>query len=100
MSRRSLPLAMLVIVEPAPAQAQVARVFVSVTGNDLNVCSDVATPCRTLGGGIAQVDADGEVIVTATGSYAGVTITKPVKINVPAGLVAFSGLPVVSDPGA
>jgi hypothetical protein len=81
------------------AQAQVSRVFVSVNGNDLNACSNIATPCRTLGGGITQVDPNGEVIVIDTGSYAGATITKPVKINVPSGTVAFSGLPVVSDPG-
>ena len=37
------------------ADAQVARVFVSVNGNDANVCSNVATPCRTLGGGVTQV---------------------------------------------
>jgi hypothetical protein len=82
------------------ADAQIARVFVSVNGNDANVCSNIATPCRTLGGGITQVDANGEVIVIDTGSYAGATITKPVKINVPSGTVAFSGLPVVSNPGA
>jgi hypothetical protein len=82
------------------AGAQVARVFVSVTGNDANTCSNVATPCRTLAGGISQVDVDGEVIVLDSGSYAGGTIAKAVKINVPAGVVAFSGLPIVVNPGA
>src|SRR5262245_47053215 len=100
MSPRSLSIVLLAFAAAAPAQAQISRVFVSVTGNDANVCSNVATPCRTLVGGIAQVDANGEVIVTETGSYAGATITKSVKINVPAGLTAFSGLPVVSNPGA
>jgi hypothetical protein len=75
-------------------------VFVSVTGNDANACSDIATPCRTFAGGIAQVDPQGEVIVIASGSYAGGTLTKSVKINVPAGIVAFSGLPITVDPGA
>jgi hypothetical protein len=75
-------------------EAQVSRVFVSVNGNDANVCSNISTPCRTFGGGITQVDAEGEVIVIESGSYAGVTITKPVKINVAAGAVAFSGLPI------
>jgi hypothetical protein len=82
------------------AEAQVSRVFVSVTGNDANVCSDVATPCRTFAGGITQVDPQGEVIVIASGSYAGGTITKSVKINVASGVVAFSGLPITVDPGA
>ena len=81
------------------AEAQVARVFVSVDGNDGNVCSNVATPCRTLAGGITQVDTDGEVIVIASGSYAGGTITKAVKVNVASGVVAFSGLPIVVNPG-
>jgi hypothetical protein len=82
------------------AEAQVSRVFVSVLGNDANVCSDVATPCRTFAGGITQVDPQGEVIVIASGSYAGGTITKSVKINVASGVVAFSGLPITVDPGA
>jgi hypothetical protein len=82
------------------AEAQVARVFVSVNGNDANVCSNIGTPCRTLGGGVTQVDPDGEVIVVDSGSYAGATITKAVKIDVPSGIVAFSGLSIVVNPGA
>jgi hypothetical protein len=81
------------------AEAQVSRVFVSVNGNDANVCSDVATPCRTIGGGVTQVDAQGEVIIIASGSYAGGTITKPVKVNAASGVVAFSGLPIEVNPG-
>jgi hypothetical protein len=100
MSSGRLPLAMLLFGVALHADAQVARVFVSVTGNDLNVCSDIATPCRTLGGGITQVDAQGEVIVIDSGSYAGGTITKSVKINVATGVVAFSGLPIVVNPGS
>jgi hypothetical protein len=75
-------------------------VFVSVNGNDANTCSNIATPCRTFGGGISQVDAQGEVIVIDSGSYAGGTITKSVKINVASGVVAFSGLPITVNPGA
>jgi hypothetical protein len=101
MSVRKLLLATLVAgAVSVNVHAQVSRVFVSVTGNDANVCSDIATPCRTLGGGITQVDPQGEVIVVTSGSYAGGTITKSVKINVAAGVVAFSGLPITIDPGA
>jgi hypothetical protein len=82
------------------AHAQISRVFVSVNGNDANTCSNIATPCRTFGGGISQVDAQGEVIVIDSGSYAGGTITKSVKINVASGVVAFSGLPITVNPGA
>src|SRR5262245_2752390 len=99
MSRTSFAAALAFATLSTAAHAQVSRVFVSVTGNDANVCSNIATPCRTLGAGITQVDPQGEVIVVDSGSYAGVTITKSVKINAPAGVVAFSGLPIVVDPG-
>ena len=50
------------------SEAQVSRVFVSTSGNDGNDCLQPATACRTLSGGIAKVDAHGEVIITQTGS--------------------------------
>jgi hypothetical protein len=82
------------------ASAQVARVFVSVNGNDGNVCSNVATPCRTFSGGITQVDDGGEVIVLDTGSYGGTTITKGVTLDVPPGVVAFAAQPfTINAPG-
>jgi hypothetical protein len=78
-----------------------ARTFVSVLGADTNDCSNIATPCRTLNAAIAQVAVDGEVIVTKTGSYAGATIGKGVKLTAAPGIVAFSGQPVVVNaPGA
>jgi len=80
---------------PAAAHAQVSRVFVSVNGNDLNDCLQPASACRTLNGGIAKVDTNGEVIVIDTGSFAGANITKGVKINVPSGTIAFSASSVV-----
>jgi len=83
----------------ATSEAQVARVFVATNGNDLNDCLTPSSACRTLNGGIGKVDAQGEVIVTESGSYAGATITKGVKINVPSGIVAFSGLLIASNPG-
>jgi hypothetical protein len=81
-------------------EAQVARVFVSVNGNDANVCSNIATPCRTFSGGIAQVDPNGEVIVIDSGSYAAATINKPLKLNAAAGVVAFSALAIEINVGA
>jgi Right handed beta helix region len=85
---------------PGRAQAQISRVFVSVSGNDLNDCLQPTSACRTLDGGIGKVDADGEVIVIDTGSFAGANITKGVKINVPSGVIAFSALSlVVNAPG-
>lgn len=82
------------------AEAQISRVFVSVNGNDANACANQATPCRTIGGGITQVDPNGEVIIVDTGSYAGGTITKAVKVNAAPGIVAFSGLTITVNPGA
>src|SRR5205809_3066105 len=82
------------------AHAAIARVFVSVNGNDANACENIATPCRTFAGGIARVDPDGEVIALDTGSYGGTTITKAVRINVPSGVVAFAAQPfVINVPG-
>ena len=98
--RKLLAASLVVMAGGGAAQAQVSRVFVSVTGNDANICSDIATPCRTFSGAATQVDAQGEVIVVASGSYAGGTLTKSVKINVPAGVVAFSGQPITVNPGA
>jgi Right handed beta helix region len=77
------------------SEAQIARVFVSVNGNDANDCLQPSTACRTLNEGVNKVDLGGEVILVDTGSYAGATITKSVKINVPSGNVAFSGLPII-----
>jgi hypothetical protein len=78
-----------------------ARVFVSVTGADTNDCSNALTPCRTIGAAILQVAVDGEIILTKSGSYAGATITKGVKLHAAPGLVAFSGQPMIVDaPGA
>ncbi len=83
----------------ASAEAQVARTFVGVNGNDGNDCLQPAAACRTLNAAINKVDPSGEVIVTETGSYAGATITKSVKLNVPAGVVAFSGLALTVNAG-
>lgn len=93
--------ALVVGLWPALAEAQVSRVFVSVNGNDLNDCLQPTSACRTLNGGIAKVDTNGEVIVIDTGSFAGANITKGVKINVPSGAIAFSASSVVVNaPGA
>jgi hypothetical protein len=100
--RRSTPvlLAVGLLLLASSAFAQVARVFVSVNGNDGNTCSNVATPCRTFAGGITQVDDGGEVIVLDTGSYGGTTITKGVTLNVPPGVVAFAAQPfTINAPG-
>lgn len=80
-----------------------ARVFVSVNGNDGNVCSVQTTPCRTLAAALPQVANDGEVIVLDSGDYATapISILSGVKISSPSGTVAFIRQPItVNAPGA
>jgi hypothetical protein len=95
MNVRYLVVAILLLVFGGVANAQAAaRVFVSPNGTDAGDCSNVNSPCRTLDFAVTAVNAGGEVIVVATGSFGGATITKSVKINVPAGVVAFSASPI------
>ena len=84
------------------ADAQISRVFVSVNGNDSNACSSITTPCRTIDGGVTQVEAHGEVIIIDSGSFASpaLGVTKSVKIDAPPGVVAFSATSLVINPGA
>ena len=91
--------ALLILGLASVSQAQISRTFVGVNGNDANDCLAPGTACRTLNGAIGKVDAGGEVIVIETGSYAGATITKSVKINVPSGAVAFSALSLTITAG-
>jgi len=62
-----------------PAQAQLARTFVSSLGNDANDCQR-QTPCRTFQGAHDQTLANGEITVLDPGGYGAVTITKAISI--------------------
>ena len=74
----------------AEAPAQVARVFLSGTGNDTNDCTNAATPCRSLQGAVNQCPVNGEIMIMTSGGYGTVTISKSLTINAPAGVVAFN----------
>jgi len=64
----------------APAQAQLARTFVSAaTGNDANDCSR-GTPCRTFQTAHDKTFDQGEITVLDPGGYGAVTITKSISI--------------------
>jgi hypothetical protein len=64
----------------APAQAQLARTFVSAaSGNDGNSC-DRATPCRTFQAAHDKRLPAGEITVLDPGGYGTVTITKAISI--------------------
>ena len=63
----------------APAQAQLARTWVSSLGNDNNDCNRL-TPCKTFQAAHDKTLADGEISVLDPGGYGAVTITKGISI--------------------
>jgi hypothetical protein len=62
------------------AQAQLARTFVSTTGNDANTC-DRDAPCRNFIEAISKTVAGGEVTALDSGSYGRITVTKSLTIQ-------------------
>ncbi|PYQ36218.1 MAG: hypothetical protein DMF57_00855 [Acidobacteria bacterium] len=86
--RPMLTLAVLFLATQAPAQ--VARVFLSGTGDDLNDCTNAATPCRSLQGAVNQCPVKGEIIITTSGGFGTATISKSLTVNAPSGVVAFN----------
>src|SRR5262245_35831283 len=71
---------LLLCLPLAPAEAQLARTFVSAaTGNDANNC-DRPTPCRTFQVAHNTTLANGEITVLDPGGYGAVTITKTISI--------------------
>src|SRR5512132_401006 len=86
------------------AGALANRVFVSArSGNDANACNNIATPCQTLTGAVAQLNPGGEAIVLDSGGYGAVTITQAVTIEAPPGVLAFvhpsSGVAITVNAG-
>jgi hypothetical protein len=82
------------------AEAVTPRAYVSVNGNDANVCNVPATPCRTFVGAISQVSPGGIVIVMDSGTFGGGTISQAVTIDAPSGVLAVAATLIVVDPGA
>jgi hypothetical protein len=78
----TLLVAVLVCSLPAaPAQALVARTFISAAGSDANNCANVATPCRHLAAAYAATAPNGEIYVLDPANYGSVTITSSVSIE-------------------
>jgi hypothetical protein len=63
----------------APAQAQLARTYVSSNGSDANNC-DRPTPCRTFQRAHDNTLPSGEITVLDPGGYGAVTIAKNISI--------------------
>jgi hypothetical protein len=74
------------IAASLPAQAQRARVFVSVNGNDSNPCTALS-PCRTFQAAHDAALPGGEIDVMDTGGYGPLTITKAISVVNPLGVV-------------
>jgi hypothetical protein len=96
MKSRTLFLALLSIIAISmcaslPAQAQRARVFVSVTGNDANPCTALS-PCKTFQAAHDAVLAGGEISVLDTGGYGTLIINKAISI-VAVGVEASIAIP-------
>jgi hypothetical protein len=83
------------VVASPPAQAQRARVFVSVTGNDANPCT-AGSPCKTFQVAHDAVLAGGEISVLDTGGYGTLIINKAVSI-VAVGVQASIAIPSGSN---
>jgi hypothetical protein len=74
-------LALAITLPTIPAQALVARTFVSAAGSDSNNCANVATPCRHLAAAYAATATNGEIYVLDPANYGSLTITGPVSIE-------------------
>jgi hypothetical protein len=72
-------LALLLCLAAAPAEAQLARTFVSNAGSDLNDCNR-ATPCRTFQRAHDNTLPLGEITVLDAGGYGAVTINRAISI--------------------
>ena len=79
------------IAAALPVQAQRARVFVSVTGNDANPCTALS-PCKTFQAAHDAVLAGGEISVLDTGGYGTLIISKSISI-VAVGVQASIAIP-------
>jgi Right handed beta helix region len=90
MIRNSILFIAALMFVTSAAHAQVARVFLSGTGNDAGDCTNAATPCRSLQGAVNQTPLNGEIIVVSSGGFGTASITRGLTIDAPSGVVAFN----------
>ena len=74
-------LALVAMLSAAPANAQVARTFVSAAGSDSNNCANVATPCRHFQNAVQVTVPGGEVVALDPANYGSISITHQITIN-------------------
>ena len=88
-TRRLLTASLVTFLFTSPSWASPAqRTFVSAAnGSDAALCTRTA-PCRNFAAAIAQTLSGGEVIVLDSGGYGSVTISSPISIEAPPGVVA------------
>jgi hypothetical protein len=82
-SKPTLLAALAMVLTAGPLQAQNAKSFVSITGNDANTCATDTAPCRTLTGAHNKTNAGGTVYCLDSGDFTGGTlsITKSILID-------------------
>src|SRR5271154_2604781 len=76
-----LAAALAAVLQVAPAQALVARTFVSAAGSDSNNCANVATPCRHFQTAVTATAPGGEVVALDPANYGSMTINHQITIN-------------------
>jgi hypothetical protein len=90
MKRALVLVTAIVLLTASSAAAQVARVFLAGSGDDLNDCSQIGTPCRSLQGAVNQCPAKGEVIIITSGGFGSASINKSLTIDTAPGVIAFN----------
>jgi hypothetical protein len=98
-------LALAATLPAIPAQALVARTFLSAAGSDSNNCANVLTPCRHLATAFAATAQDGEIYVLDPANYGSLTISHGVSIEghgwasiAPPGMFS-SAITIAANPG-
>jgi hypothetical protein len=91
------------MLDPAPADAQSNRTFVSGQGTDSGTCG-LTAPCRSFAFALSETNAGGEITVLSPAGYGAVTISKAVSIVNEgvgeAGITVTSGDAITINAGA
>ena len=78
------------------ANAQLARTWVSASGDDANLCG-LSDPCHTFAAALTKTVAGGEIDCLTAGTFGAVTITKAITIDCGSGETAELGSTFITD---